>query len=206
MRWLLAGCCAMALIGLSAALNHQVTQMPRFYGVKFNRNVGIYCSSKPPLPATVHWYKADTHDGDPKDRSEVKGARFQFHDRNQTKNSLLYIEKVKAQDNGLYFCKINDTWGSGTQVLAIKVTDVSQALQRTTIKDVLIIFQGLLLAAAVAILMLRRKMVSEKTDIIYEEPDTDHIYEGLAIERCDAGLYEELSVYAQTDGAEAPWE
>lgn len=30
--------------------------------------------------------------------------------------------------------------------------------------------------------------------------------QGLTIETCGGGLYEELSVYAQPEGAEAPWE
>uniref|UniRef100_A0A3B4UDQ9 Uncharacterized protein n=1 Tax=Seriola dumerili TaxID=41447 RepID=A0A3B4UDQ9_SERDU len=52
----------------------------------------------------------------------------------------------------------------------------------------------------------QREMKSEKSDSVYEEPETDHIYEGLAIETCGGGLYEELSIYAQAEGAEAPWE
>lgn len=30
--------------------------------------------------------------------------------------------------------------------------------------------------------------------------------QGLMVEECGGGLYEELSVYAQPEGAEAPWE
>lgn len=32
------------------------------------------------------------------------------------------------------------------------------------------------------------------------------VSQGLAIETCGGGLYEELSAYAQPEGAEAPWE
>lgn len=32
------------------------------------------------------------------------------------------------------------------------------------------------------------------------------VFQGLAIETCGGGLYEELSAYAQPEGAEAPWE
>ena len=32
------------------------------------------------------------------------------------------------------------------------------------------------------------------------------MFQGLAIETCGGGLYEELSVYAEAEGAEAPWE
>lgn len=32
------------------------------------------------------------------------------------------------------------------------------------------------------------------------------VFQGLAVETCGGGLYEELSVYAQAEGAEAPWE
>ncbi|XP_035002368.2 uncharacterized protein cd79b [Hippoglossus stenolepis] len=204
MGWLLAGCCALALIGLSEALS--VTQIPRFYGVQTNRNVGIFCILRPNLPATVGWFKAHVYDEDPKDRVKVEGERIGFKHRDHTLNFLLNITNVHVEDSAVYFCKVNNTWGPGTQLIVLKATDLSMAKYRTMLKDALIFIQGLLLAAAVAAILLRGRIVSEKTEIIYEEPETDHIYEGLAIERCDGGLYEELSVYAQADDAEAPWE
>ncbi|XP_039643172.1 uncharacterized protein cd79b isoform X3 [Perca fluviatilis] len=85
--------------------------------------------------------------------------------------------------------------------------DVTKALYRTKMKDALIILQGLVLAVFIAALLLRKRHLQlGKRDIIYEEPETDHIYEGLAIETCGGDLYEDLCVYAQPEGAEAPWE
>lgn len=84
---------------------------------------------------------------------------------------------------------------------------LTEALYRTNLKDGLIIFQGFLLAVCVAAVFLHKQDLLVQKDVEYEEPETDHIYEGLAIETCGGGdLYEELSVYAQADGAEAPWE
>lgn len=68
------------------------------------------------------------------------------------------------------------------------------------------ILQGLMLAACIAAYVFRKRTLSETKDSIYEEPEVDHIYEGLAIETCEGDLYEEISVYAHAEGAEAPWE
>ncbi|XP_062234394.1 uncharacterized protein cd79b [Platichthys flesus] len=203
MRWLLAGCCAFAVIGLSEALS--ITQRPRFYGVQAGRRVVFYCTSKPPLQATFRWAKADVYD---RTKVEVvEGERIRFHVLDKAeKNSFLNISRVQVEDSGVYFCEMNGTWGPGTQLIVLKTTDLSQAASITKMKDTLIFLQGLLLAATVTAILLRGRTLSEKREIIYEEPETDHIYEGLEIERCDGGLYEELSVYAQADDAEAPWE
>ncbi|XP_039990417.1 B-cell antigen receptor complex-associated protein beta chain [Xiphias gladius] len=208
MRWLLAGCCGLVLIHFSAAQNLTLVQRPRFYGVKIHRTVQIYCGPTPQhnMPATVQWYKAEAYDKEPEKRAEVSGERIGFHNRSQTENAFLYIKNVQLQDSGVYFCKVNDAWGPGTQLVAVRPVDLPQALYRTKMKDGLIIFQGLLLAVCIAALLLRKQTLWEKNDSIYEEPETDHIYEGLAIETCGGGLYEELSVYAQAEGAEAPWE
>ncbi|XP_018537472.1 B-cell antigen receptor complex-associated protein beta chain [Lates calcarifer] len=209
MRWLLAGCCALALINLSAAKHTelQIIQKPRFYGLKTNRMAGIHCSINQPFrsqPVTVDWYKADTHMRH--NIAEVKGERIKLQNINYTQNASLYIYKTQVEDSGVYFCKFNNTWGPGTQLIVIRSIDPLTAQYRTNMKDGLIIFQALLLAVCIAAIMLRKQKLWEKSDSIYEEPETDHIYEGLAIETCGGGLYEELTVYAQAEGAEAPWE
>ncbi|XP_032357661.1 uncharacterized protein cd79b isoform X2 [Etheostoma spectabile] len=207
MGWLLAGCCGLALLNISVALNPamRITQRPRFYGVKPRRNVGIHCLSSKKVPhARVQWYKADKYDSRKK---EIKaGERFVFHSSNLTQNVLLFIHRLQIDDAGVYFCKLNDTWGAGTAVQVAKPLDLSQALYRSKMKDALIVLQGLVLVVFIASLLLRKQHLLEKRDIIYEEPETDHIYEGLAIETCGGDLYEDLCVYAQPEGAEAPWE
>ncbi|XP_028989627.1 B-cell antigen receptor complex-associated protein beta chain [Betta splendens] len=206
MRWLLAGCCGLALVHLSVSL--QLSQRPRFYGLKTNtENVMIYClPSKSDLSATVQWYKGAPNDK-PENRTLVKaGHEFSFHDRKKTNSSVLMIHKVFAKDSGVYFCKTNEVWGSGTHLLVVKWTDISVAVHRSRMKDGLIILQGLLMAACIAAVVLRKNNLRQKEDGIYEEPETDHIYEGLAIESCGGGLYEELTVYAQPETTEAPWE
>ncbi|XP_022598433.1 uncharacterized protein LOC111219871 [Seriola dumerili] len=204
MRWLLAGCCGLALISLSAAL--QVIQKPRFYGVKPGHILIMRCSSESDKPATLQWYKADVYDQKPEERVEVKGKRFEYSNEGVNQNAFLYIRNTHREDSGVYFCKMNnDTWGSGTEVRVVR-QDVTKALHFSRMKDGLIIFQGLLLAVCIAAMLLRKHTQSEKSDSVYEEPETDHIYEGLAIETCGGGLYEELSIYAQAEGAEAPWE
>ncbi|XP_070783783.1 B-cell antigen receptor complex-associated protein beta chain [Enoplosus armatus] len=210
MRWLLAGYCGLALINVSVALNQalMVTQKPRFYGMKTGRSVGIYCLHSPlHLAARVQWYKAHEYDVDVEKRRKIQAEqRIEIRNKNLTEGAYLYIHDLRIEDNGVYFCKINKTWGSGTELQVARPVNLTQALYRTKMKDGLIILQGLLLAVCIAAILLRKQTLLEKRDSIYEEPETDHIYEGLAIETCGGGLYEELSVYAQAEGAEAPWE
>lgn len=211
MRWLLAGCCGLALISISVASDSPklIIQKPRFYGVPVGRDLGIYC-----MPTfgtdqlvSVEWYKADEYDA-PEKRSKLMTENNKFHYSNTTVKQMafLQIHKVNINDSGLYFCKINNEWGPGTAVQVARPLNEKEALHRTRMKDGLIILQGLVLAVCVAALLLRKRRLWEKRDSIYEEPETDHIYEGLAIETCGGGLYEELSVYAEAEVAEAPWE
>ncbi|XP_060884986.1 uncharacterized protein cd79b, partial [Labrus mixtus] len=176
----------------------QLTQWPRYYGVKTGSTVSIYCLPKESVK--YQWYWAAQHNASV--REQLPGQRKNI----QMVENTLHIGNLHTVDSGVYFCKADDTLGPGTGVKVARNITVTQILYRTRIKDGLMIFQGLLLAVCIAALLLRKRDLFEKTDSIYEEPEIDHIYEGLAIETCGGGLYEELSVYAQVDGAEAPWE
>ncbi|KAM4524361.1 B-cell antigen receptor complex-associated protein beta chain [Odontesthes bonariensis] len=210
MRWILAGCCGLALIGLSVTL--QISQKPRFYGGRTSQSLSIYCLfSRHDMPSAVHtrnstavWYKADKYDGEKERIHEHEGVLFRKW--NVIQNGFIHFTNVQIEDSGVYFCQVNGTYGPGTEVLAVKRRDVSQAAYRSKMKDGLIVIQGLLLAACIAAILLRKQKLMEKRDSEYEEPETDHIYEGLAIETCEGGLYEDLSAYARTEGTEAPWE
>uniref|UniRef100_A0A8C2ZD44 Ig-like domain-containing protein n=1 Tax=Cyclopterus lumpus TaxID=8103 RepID=A0A8C2ZD44_CYCLU len=187
-----------------------ITQIPRFYGARTRHNAGICCrSARKLLPAKVEWFKASRYTEDDPSRSEIKaGRRFNFFN-NDPNQKCLVMHDVRTEDSGVYYCKLNDTWGPGTELRVARTIDLPQALHRTKMKDGLIILQGLLLAVCIAAVLLRKRQMLKQEDSIYEEPETDHIYEGLAIETCGGGLYEELSVYAQAEGAEeaeAPWE
>ncbi|XP_026172208.1 B-cell antigen receptor complex-associated protein beta chain [Mastacembelus armatus] len=196
MRWLLAGCCLLALTIPSETQN--ILQMPRFIGIviKHRMIVQCMCGAKN-CSASVRWYKAPKHDAVAEKREELMEHRGK---------EFLLISNVQLEDNGVYFCKAKDRWGPGTHVKVVRPNDLSQLQYRTKMKDGLMILQGLLLAVFIAALVIRRQRLLEKSDSIYEEPETDHLYEGLAIETCGGGLYEELTIYAQAEGAEAPWE
>lgn len=206
MRWILAGCCGLALISLSVAL--QISQKPRFYGVKTNRAVYIYCKpSNQGQESEVSWYRADVYDAPEEKRRRIEeDKRFKFENKGMIKNAFLVILGLQKEDSGVYFCRIGNSWGPGTEVRAVRPLQHSQAQYRSQMKDGLMVLQALMLAACIAALLLRRRTLLEQKDSIYEEPETDHIYEGLAIETCGGGLYEELGVCSQTDGTEAPWE
>ncbi|XP_070708254.1 B-cell antigen receptor complex-associated protein beta chain [Pempheris klunzingeri] len=202
MHWWLAGCCGLALIHISVPL---IIQRPRFFGVTAKHlSMAFYCEpSKKHLPNSVEWYKAAEYNTEK--IKIVEDTKFAM--RNQTSGSFLLItHDLQIKDSGVYFCKINGSWGPGSELRVARRINSSKALHRTKMKDGLMVFQGLLLALCIAGLALRKQTLSEKMDSEYEEPETDHIYEGLTIETCGGGLYEELSVYAQADGAEAPWE
>ncbi|XP_026206436.1 B-cell antigen receptor complex-associated protein beta chain [Anabas testudineus] len=203
MHWLLAGCCGLALIHFSGAL--QISQRPRFYGVRTNqKQLAIYCLVSPQhLQANVSWYKK-AQGSDHKELVHEKTATFKTW--NMIGNALIRIQNLRVEDSGVYYCKINNTLGPGTHIEVVKPTSRENAEYRSKMKDGLIILQGLLLAVCVAAIILRKQKLLEKGDSIYEEAETDHIYEGLAIETCGGGLYEELTVYAEAEVGEAPWE
>ncbi|XP_010783012.1 uncharacterized protein cd79b [Notothenia coriiceps] len=212
MRCLLAGCFGLALINISVALNADVpiSQKPRFYGVNAGRNVSICClCSKELQSANAEWYRVDEYNTDVDQNNWIKAEKkYTFLHSREKNHFFLVIHDVHLEDSGVYFCKINNTLGPGTAVQVARSGGVNQA-RRSKMKDALIILQGLLLAVCIAAVLLRKHQQLEKKDSIYEEPEVDHIYEGLMIETCSGGVYEELSVYAQADGddsAEAPWE
>ncbi|XP_072311631.1 B-cell antigen receptor complex-associated protein beta chain [Eucyclogobius newberryi] len=207
--WLLTGYCGLTLLHLTDAATQalQITQKPRFYGVMTGKRVGIYCiSSKRHLPSVARWHKASKFD-ESKSLIQHSMNRIFVRSRNLTKNAILILTELQTEDQGVYFCEINDVFGPGTEVQVAKPVNLANVLYRSQVKDGLIILQALLLAALIAAFGFRQKTLSVKEDCIYEEPEMDHIYEGLAIDTCGGGdLYEEISVYAQPEGAEAPWE
>ncbi|CAJ1080119.1 B-cell antigen receptor complex-associated protein beta chain [Xyrichtys novacula] len=201
MHWLLlAGFCGLALLNSSGDAT-RITQKPRFYGLKTGTTAKIFC-----LPSwdatndTLEWYWAAKYDG--------PTTKLQAHTGSILGTStFLHLVKLRVEDSGVYFCKINGVWGPGTGLHVARNISVTEALYRTKVKDGLMIFQGLLLAVCIAAILLRSNQdLLLRRDSEYEEPETDHIYEGLAIDSCGGGLYEELTVYDQADGAEAPWE
>ncbi|XP_024140522.1 B-cell antigen receptor complex-associated protein beta chain [Oryzias melastigma] len=206
MRWIQAGWCLLALISLSAAL--QISQKPRFYGVKTGSKVKILCEGKKQGEKTdVFWYKFEKYDK----RNETETLHLNETDSlkllNTNKNviSILTIRNAKEKDTGVYFCKIGTTLGPGTEVRVVRHIDFNKAQHLSKLKDGLIILQGLLLPVCIAAVLLRKHKELEKSDSMYEEPEMDHIYEGLAIETC-GDLYEDLTLYSQPEIAEAPWE
>ncbi|KAI4807856.1 hypothetical protein KUCAC02_027632 [Chaenocephalus aceratus] len=193
-------CCNLNLnpdssIACSVALNPDVpiSQKPRFYGVNAGHNVSICCLySKELQTAKAEWYRVDKYDtvvNEITNRIEAV-KKYTFRHNHGHRNVFLDIHDVRMENSGVYFCKINNEWGPGTAVQVARSGGIDQA-RRSKMKDAFIILQGLLLAVCIAAVLLRKHQ------------------QGLKIETCSGGVYEELSVYAQADGddsAEAPWE
>ncbi|KAM9831217.1 B-cell antigen receptor complex-associated protein beta chain [Neosynchiropus ocellatus] len=207
MRWLLVGVHGFIIIhfGVTGEDALPITQKPRFYGVRTGQFVNIFCQpSMQHVPARAQWYKASEHDVHVRDRRLLDQAKTA--DNGVIKNAVLFLYNLEVEDTGVYFCKVNSTWGYGTGLQVARPLDRNQAAFRSSMKDGFIILQALLLAVcAVAFLHHNRKLLV-KHDIEYEEPEVDHIYEGLAIESRSEELYEELPVYDQMECTEAPWE
>ncbi|XP_034049945.1 uncharacterized protein cd79b isoform X2 [Thalassophryne amazonica] len=200
---LLAGCCGFALISLSVAINTSViTQLPRVIRKKASQSLSINCRFNIMTATHVEWYKASSFDADENERTKVTaGGRIDIFAGNQTKHPSLYFSHLNKEDSGAYFCKTDDKWGTGTEVEV-----VMDRVNRSNIKDGLIIFQAILLAMFLAAALLRNQQLqTEKKESDYDEPQTDHIYEGLAIETTGKDLYEDLCLYAQAEETEAPW-
>ncbi|XP_032430995.1 uncharacterized protein cd79b [Xiphophorus hellerii] len=203
MRWTLAGCFGFVLISISVAL--KISQKPRFYGLRPHKEVPIYCQvSHQHLKGTVEWYKADKYGADK--NKIVHNERIRFESQLMIQNAFLYFMELKVEDRGVYYCSVNDTFGPGTEVQVVRPYDPVKAQYRSQMKDGLIVLQGLLLGVCIGAYLLRRQNLVKDNDSLYEEPEADHIYEGLAIEACGGGLYEDLTAYARAEGAEAPWE
>lgn len=107
----------------SVALNiiNPIRQKPRFYGVMtYKPAVVIYClSPKQNQSATVEWYKANKYNEVQENRIRIypDGKKIEMNPREiTTLRSILQIFNPRIMDTGVYFCKLNDEWGPGTEV------------------------------------------------------------------------------------------
>ncbi|XP_067285528.1 B-cell antigen receptor complex-associated protein beta chain [Pseudorasbora parva] len=200
MRSFLLGCSVMALIYLSAE-GTNVYQKPRFLGVKTGRYVIIYCvyPSHRPLPAHVQWFK-ERADRDPLKNSQ----RIIIKEKTEKSNASITIKKVEIEDSGIYFCKLNGTLGPGTALQVSRYSNPQAVLRRSRVKDVVIFLQAFLLILCIVVPLVQFYKLEKKEEADYEEPEDDHIYEGLAIEQCGGDIYEDISAYTQP--SDAPWE
>ncbi|KAG5854902.1 hypothetical protein ANANG_G00042870 [Anguilla anguilla] len=194
------GCCLLTLVN-SASLH--ISQKPRFLGVKSQRSVAIHCAMQDRSTGfTAKWYKALEYHHEPTDLVDLTD-RFRVRKKDNIVNGVMRVNNLQPDDSGVYFCKLNDTWwgpGSGLQVF--RKVNAEQAERRSRVKDAMIFIQALLLAAVlIASLVLHLKQTS-KEDAIYEEPEDNHIYEGLGIEHC--GLYEDIPAVCQN--SDATWD
>lgn len=195
----------MALVHLSAPspqASDLITQKPRFYGVKAGRRVLLYCVCQ--LPLRVDWFRAP--DSNLEAEQLVDPENNVLVGRTNGTNAFLLLLRVTPKDSGVYYCRVNGTKGSGTSLQVLRPVNVAKIEYRSTVKDGLIFLQGIMLASCIAAPLLRRYTLVKKEEAIYEDPQQDHIYEGLVVETCEAELYEDISTYTQNGGAEATWE
>ncbi|XP_018591864.1 B-cell antigen receptor complex-associated protein beta chain [Scleropages formosus] len=199
---LTAGCC-LVLAHISVCL--QLQQKPRFIGVKSGKNVRLWCfveKSGTVIRGPIHWFRAVVYNGEKHPLVQTEGIEV-FHGNSSTSvQSNLRIKNVMPEHSGIYFCNANDTWGLGSELKVLRHILLKDAMKKSQTKDAFIVLQALLLTACalIPVVLYMRKVARE--DRIYEEPEDNHLYEGLQIEHCD--LYEDIPAYSQP--AEAPWE
>ncbi|KAM9462910.1 B-cell antigen receptor complex-associated protein beta chain [Clarias gariepinus] len=208
MNCMLLGCFLLLFVNLTVTADFQVYQKPRFYGIKVGRRVGFICLAYDLTlkDADVTWYKIEKYD-------EEKVTNSQMHKINSStiETSLgeikdqFILKDVKVSDSGIYYCKIKDILGPGTELQVFRRGKPKRIEQRNYIKDMIILFQGFLLILCVVIPLVWYYRLEQKGEAVYEEPVHDHTYEGLEIEHC-GDLYEDLTAFSQTPDADASWQ
>ncbi|KAK3529404.1 hypothetical protein QTP70_031132, partial [Hemibagrus guttatus] len=183
MNFIFFGCFLLLLVNLSATAEFRVQQKPRFYGVKVGKTVGFTCSASDPNlgKAVVMWYKVEKYD---EDEDEVNTGQMQEFKNPRSRKAQenmrgqLFIRNIEVKDSGIYYCKMNQTWGHGTELqVFIGRSNREVAERRNNIKDMIIFFQGFLLMLCIIIPVVWYYRLEQKEEAVYEEPEHDHTYE-----------------------------
>ncbi|KAF5899507.1 B-cell antigen receptor complex-associated protein beta chain, partial [Clarias magur] len=181
MNYMLLGCFLLSFVNLTVTAEFQVQQKPRFYGVKVGKMVGFTCSSSDLTlqRAVVTWYKTEKYDENKVSNGEMlkisNSSRIEIH-VGEVKSQLLF-SNTEVSDSGIYYCKMNDVLGPGTELQVFRRGKPKGIEQRNYIKDVIILFQGFLLILCVVVPLVWYYRLEQKGEAVYEEPEHDHTYE-----------------------------
>lgn len=102
----------------TSAGSQLVSQLPRFLGLRPDRISKIWCGTRGVGKFNVHWFRLDQFDDPPEELEELKenaGGRVQISTKNQSE-SILTIVNLQEDDSGVYFCRVNGSWGPGTEL------------------------------------------------------------------------------------------
>lgn len=95
-----------------------VSQWPRFLGLHSGRTAIIGCGVTRVANFSVRWFRLHQFD-DPleelEELEETAGARVQMRTQNQNE-SFLNIVRLQEDDSGVYFCRVDQSWGPGTEL------------------------------------------------------------------------------------------
>lgn len=178
--------------GEDQAQPNQLSQWPRFIGVKPGRNVVIQCKNftGSDVCADVEWWKVPP----------ASNAKMKLRDIPNKVNMGIFtitLYNLEPEDSGVYFCKVDGIFGPGSELQVHRYRDLESAIRRSKMKDAIISLQALLLVIFLLIPRFCYKQQAEREETIYEEPEDDHTYEGLDIEHC--GLYEDIPAFSHQD-------
>ncbi|KAK0154638.1 B-cell antigen receptor complex-associated protein beta chain [Merluccius polli] len=183
-----------------------ITQMPRFLGVKAGRTVVIHCRFPQRPPLSVDWVRTPDLDLESEEPVTPK-PKVVMEEQTGRPIATLVLLDVTPEASGVYYCKVNGTRGPGTGLEVVRPINIHKAEYRSRMKDALIFLQAVMLAICVAAPLLRRYTLIKKEDVIYEDPQQKHIFEGLEVETCEGALIENIYTYApQISTARVPWE
>lgn len=101
----------------SGALNNPpITQTPRFLGLRIKSKALFLCTpSNHTLVNSVQWYKVQKYNEELHKAKQVKEEKRISFVTSDMFASLSIID-LRTEDRGVYFCKIQDKWGPGSEL------------------------------------------------------------------------------------------
>ncbi|GCB80675.1 hypothetical protein scyTo_0017280 [Scyliorhinus torazame] len=164
-----------------------------YLAVRQGKRVTLSCSFEKKLRLNVTWYKDEEQ---PIKVKELKGIVT----GNEDNISWVIIEKATKFHSGVYYCSCPsmDTARTqcGTEVNVIQNSVKKETNTIYTMKDMLILIQGILLILCLTLpgmLFFNKNNQAKKT----EETETYHMYEGLEV--MQAAMYEDIGNVKSSD-------
>ncbi|NXG42707.1 CD79B protein, partial [Psilopogon haemacephalus] len=169
-----------------------VQQRPRYLAAKKNSPVHFICSSQ--QPHSMQWYKT-TQDG--REVQELEGSSSRYSVERGSSFLNFTIFSVRYQDKGVYVCDRRNLTAQGrrphlcgTELRVMGHINIKQLQNRSTLKDVIIIIQSILMIIFLSVPVL---IFMDKVSGTKESPEEDHTYEGLEVEQI--ATYEDITPF-----------
>lgn len=77
----------------------------------------------------MQWYKVKKYDELHKAEMIMHGGRITITTLDKTVKTLLTITELRVEDGGVYFCKIKDIWGPGSELRVASKNQLDKQMQ-----------------------------------------------------------------------------